>query len=358
MKDRLNWGLLSKYRTEIYGMATIMIMVFHSEHFIHIPGIIGQLTACLNYGVDIFLLISGICLYFSFSKDNNYGSFMRKRCDRTLIPYLIIGLFFWIWRYLIAEVSIPDLLYNISGMSLFILKRDGYLAIGEPVIWYVGFILVMYAVYPVIYNSFFKTTETKRKINFAVIIGGSFVITLFLKAYTPASFEEAEIFLTRVPVFITGCYLGKAVKEKKKISICDYIFFVIFIPLRVITKLIGTDAVLTHRYLGLFAAFLVCFAFVFFAEITSSIRFISVPLKKILSFFGNLSLEIYIIHVLIYDVVLYYIPDISVSDAFTSIQKVLIYAGILLISVVLAVIFNKGINAAKEIIKSKKAQKA
>lgn len=358
MKDRLNWGLISKYRVQLYGIATLMILIFHSENFILYPGIFQPLTACLNYGVDIFLLISGICLYFSFSKDGNYCSFMKKRCERTLLPYLIIGLFFWIWRYLIAETSILDFLYNVSGLSLFLLRKDGYLAVGEPVIWYVGFILVMYAVYPLIYNSFFKVSEKKKNIRFTIMIVAAVALTLFLRAYTPATFEEAEIFLTRIPVFITGCYLGKAVKEKKKFNLFDYIFFFSFIPLRIITKIIGTDAVLTHRYLGLFAAFLVCFIFVVSAEITSNIKFISKPLKKILSFFGNLSLEIYIIHVLIYDVVLYYIPDMVESDIFTVIQKVLIYTGIIAISVIFAVIFSKGINAAKESINNKKAQKS
>ncbi|MBQ8210395.1 MAG: acyltransferase [Clostridia bacterium] len=348
MKDKLNWGLLSKYRTELYGVATLMIMVFHCQHFIQFPGILNTIGKHLNYGVDIFLLLSGICLYFSFSKDSNYGTFMKKRCERTLVPYLIIGLFFWIWKYIIAEPDILDFLYNASGFSLILLKRENYLVIGEPTIWYVAFIMAMYAIYPIIYNAYFKTTEKRSKQNFAAMLLFAFAISLFIKAYTPASFDEAEISLTRIPVFLMGCYFGKAVKEKQKFRLQDYILFFMCIPLKlIISFIIKSNDIIFHRYLGLFAAFLICFAVVFVLEAVSNIKFIITPVKKVLTFFGTISLEVYIIHVMLYNALLYYIPDIRTTDAFAYWQKALIYVGILVVSTVLSVIFNKAYNAIK-----------
>ena len=102
MKEKLNWGLFSKYRMQLYGIATLMIMAFHSQSFLPVEGVINY----LNFGVDVFLVLSGMSLYYSYSKNSNYATFMKNRCERTLIPYLIIGFWFWVWRDLLTEFNI------------------------------------------------------------------------------------------------------------------------------------------------------------------------------------------------------------------------------------------------------------
>ena len=358
MKENLNWGLFSKYRTELYGAATIMIMIFHCQNIFSTPGIIyNTIIKNLNYGVDMFLFLSGICLYFSFSKDNNYRSFMKKRCERTLVPYMVIGFFYWAWKFLIAEFSILDFIYNISGLSLILRKEGSYLVFGKATMWYVAFIMLMYALYPFIYKSLFSVDSKKRTYNFSAMMIFSVAITLFIKGYAFDSYDSAEVFLTRIPVFLIGCYFGKTVKEKKKFNIRDYILFFTFIPLKLITSIfINSDDRIFHRYLGLFGSILICFLIVFVLEVVSNIKFITTPAKKVLTFFGNLSLEIYMTHVMLYTVVLFYIPDIKTSDAVAYWQKILIYTGILVLSVILSVIFSKTYNAIIKKYKSNKVR--
>lgn len=356
MKENLNWGLFSKYRPELYGIATVMIMIFHCQTVIPLSGIPNAINSQLNYGVDVFLLLSGISLYFSYSNDNNYGTFMKKRFDRTLIPYLCIGLFFWIWKYITAQFSLIDFLYNISGASLFFEKNNGYLTLGHTQIWYVTFIMIMYAVYPVIYKLLFNVSEKRKHINFALLIIFSLCITIFLRYYTPATYASNEVALTRIPVFLTGCYFGKAVKEKQKFKLTDYILFFSWLPLKLLETLIinpVSDDIVFHRYLGLFASFLVCFLMVLIFELLKNINWIIKPACKVLSFFGNLSLEIYIIHVLFYNALLYYMPDIRTSQAFSFGQKALIYMGLLVVSVILSVIFRHCLNAVRKLNKEK-----
>lgn len=362
MKEKLNWGLLSKYRTEIYGIATLMIMVFHCQNLIPVQGFLYGIFKHLNFGVDIFLIMSGMCLYFSYSKNNDYGLFMKKRCERTLIPYLAIAFFFWLWKDLIFQFELLDFLYNISGLSLFLLRIDNHLALGEPEIWYVGFIMIMYAVYPVIYKSLFSVPEKRRTVNFAVMLIIAVAGTFFIKFYAPAAYDGAEIWLTRLPAFLIGCYLGKAVKEKKPFRLFDYVLFFSFIPVKIIKSTFidpnVSDKVTFHRYLGVFGAFIILFFIVLLLEFIKKIRILDKVITGVCLFFGNLSLEIYIIHVLIYHALLYVMPDFRTSAIFAFREKVLIYAGILVISVILAVIFNKGIGAVKGIIKAKKEKKA
>lgn len=357
MKENLNWGLFSKYRPELYGVATIMIMIFHCNKVIELPGLINTINSHLNYGVDVFLFLSGISLYFSYSKDSSYKSFMKKRFTRTMLPYLIIGGIYWCWKYLFAEFSILDFLYYISGASLFLSKENGFISLTASSMKYVGFILVMYAIYPIIFNALFNVPEKKKNRNFAVMLILSVAVTLFIRFYAENTYAEQEIALTRVPIFLLGCYFGKAVKEKQKFKLSDYILFTVCIPLKIIIafiiKPIYWDYIF-HRYLGIFAAMLVCFAVVFVLEIAYKVDILKKIANKTLSFFGNLSLEIYLTHILFLRVLTYYIPDISASDAFSFRQKVLIYGLLLLISVIISFAFNKAFNYVLKKFKAKK----
>ena len=68
---------LSEYRSEIYGISIFWVMLFHMKESHYFPTIKGSslyhawmgFVGMGNMGVDIFLFLSGICLYFSFTKN-------------------------------------------------------------------------------------------------------------------------------------------------------------------------------------------------------------------------------------------------------------------------------------------------
>lgn len=338
MNEKLNYGLFSKYRAELYGIATLMIMMFHSQVALVYPGWFNEINMHLNYGVDIFLFLSGISLYYSFSKDSNYAGFMKKRAERTLLPYLIIGFFFWFWKYIIADFSITDFVYNISGMSLFLVKSGETLVIGQPEMWYVAFILGLYAVYPVFFSLFFGASEKHRKLSFSVILVLSVAFVLFEKYYAPEFYASTEVWLIRIPVFVLGCFSGKAAKEKKPFTVAEIILCFLFIPLKVLTMLLGSvlDSRMMFRYLGLFGALFIMFIAVFLFE-----KLNLKPLRKICSFFGSISLEMYMIHVMLYKVILYYIPDLRTSETYSPVRNAFVYIAILVVSLILSLLFRK-----------------
>ena len=60
---------LSLWRTQLMGVAALMILVCHAAaSHVLMPHWLGKLMDLGNYGVDIFLMLSGLGLYYSLSK--------------------------------------------------------------------------------------------------------------------------------------------------------------------------------------------------------------------------------------------------------------------------------------------------
>lgn len=71
----MNSNLLSKYRTELFGISTIGILIVHANDVIHAGGgviaeLIRKLFAFGGITVYVFVFLSGIGLYFSKSSKN------------------------------------------------------------------------------------------------------------------------------------------------------------------------------------------------------------------------------------------------------------------------------------------------
>ena len=57
---------ISQYRTELMGVATLLVMFGHSAaNGVVMPGWMESLCGLASVGVDIFLLVSGLGLYYS-----------------------------------------------------------------------------------------------------------------------------------------------------------------------------------------------------------------------------------------------------------------------------------------------------
>lgn len=99
------WGLLSKYRVELMGFSTIWIILFHGyRNNMIFPGKLNILNFIFSKGdcgVEIFLLLSGLGLYYSFSKNPDLSCFYKNRIKRVILPYLLVSGGFWVGQDLI-----------------------------------------------------------------------------------------------------------------------------------------------------------------------------------------------------------------------------------------------------------------
>ena len=62
----MNWNDLSRYRAPLMGFAMIIVMLFHVP--LSRSDLFYGLMRCGNNGVDMFLFLSGIGLWFSWTK--------------------------------------------------------------------------------------------------------------------------------------------------------------------------------------------------------------------------------------------------------------------------------------------------
>src|SRR5574344_1126242 len=113
IKD-IELGNISKYRAEQMGIAMLFIILFH----VSLPrsDMFFGLRRIGNIGVDMFLFLSGIGLWFSWMKNPSAKHFFIRRYLRIYPAWLIIACLYYIprfrggdleaWINLIGEITI------------------------------------------------------------------------------------------------------------------------------------------------------------------------------------------------------------------------------------------------------------
>ncbi len=294
MKIRqLDWGFLSKYRREIMGFACLWVIAFHFNEGKVYEGalyLISRLIAFGNMGVDIFLFVSGIGLYFAFQKKPTIGSFYKKRLVRLLVPYLILCVPYYIWFDIVSK-----------GRFLLDITQLSFVLNGMRTTWYIPAILCFYLLFPLIYYVQNKEWSRLNRNSVTVSLCTLWVIALLMiKRFLPSMYGNVEIALIRFLVFLIGCHFGKAVYEKKPMAqetvfICSS-FLVLFIG--------AFDRMVS---LPLFWGRISYIPFALVVCVLLSVLFSLFKNEKniflsILRFCGDRSLELYLSHVLIRNV--------------------------------------------------------
>lgn len=290
--DKFNYYGFSRHRGFLMGFAAVMIVIFHGRYFVELSSDIGILNAVFNLlwqfniGVEIFLLLSGIGLYFSFeSKNVNFKQYYMKRLLNVYLISLIVDL--------------PYVIYS----SVFIEKRSvltGFLEWTKllnwngkaELSWYVAFIMVMYAIYPLIYKLMKKLEKSKFELlAVAAFCSLFFVLCIALNYFFPNVYGIRTA-LTRVPVFIIGCYLGKFVYHKCQYSNGLYIACIIGVIMWMILTNI-TDSLMVRRVCHSLLSVALCVILISIADfLKSKVNFI----YKFFDFLGSMSLELYLVH--------------------------------------------------------------
>lgn len=296
-KDKLlNWQILSKNRNLLFGVAILWIMLLHMTNFPVIDKWDGfrensllmsvyRLIDLGGVGVDVFLFLSGIGLYYSFSGCSDLRRFYEKRLKRVLIPYLIVGTVYWF---------IKDVLYG-EGVVRFLkdLFWVTYYTEGASTYWYISFILLMYLLFPL----FYYLLENKyRKLNIILLLVLSLGLIYVMYTKTPEMYLNIEKSIARIPVFILGCYWGKIVKSGKTMNRWWVIYSLIIPWMGGFFQYAGRHGgipwkVTSRLWYGMLAVAVCIMVSLFFTVIDLG------RINRFLNMAGGLSLELYLFHI-------------------------------------------------------------
>ena len=286
-----NYNLVSIYRNELYGISILWIMLFHGylcevSYFQNLPIInyVGRFIQYGNMGCEVFIILSGICLYFSFHNKPDIRSFFKKRILRVFPSILLICGPYWGWMLIHQEISLSDFVTRLFTIRFW--------AVGDQQIWFISFILLCYFLYPYIYYCIFSGSG-KTKISAICLTILAIVLTFAIRQEYPAIYENIEIAITRFPAFILGCFLGKYVYEKKEFStlwwfvwIAGFIFCFSILELDILHNIY-------RRYFYLVGGISITFLF------AGLVNWLPEFLKACFPFLGNHSLELYLIHIIL-----------------------------------------------------------
>ena len=224
--NQLSLDIVSKHRAQLYGFAAIWVVLSHGVSFNWINlyqfGSFGVLLAKFfnygNIGVDMFLFLSGISLYFSWHNKQDINRYIKRRLERILIPYLVIVAPVCVLRFLILEFNPHLFIGNLSTIGFWV---EGM----RWACWYVPAILMFYVIYPYIYAYLFSKDKHICTRYFILLVVSYYVWYAFA-TYNPGYYWTIEIVLGRMPVFVTGCFFGKYVYEKRQVSGIWWVVFV------------------------------------------------------------------------------------------------------------------------------------
>ena len=134
-----------KYRNGIYGFMALWILFFHIEIRVGMATQMPFLTNFVqmgNFGVDVFMFLSGYCLALSLNRNSSTKQFYAKRFKRLVVSYLVIAVPFFLWKCY-AEFSSWHFLhfvYDVTGLSFWLE--------GCQNAWFVEAIILFYIITP------------------------------------------------------------------------------------------------------------------------------------------------------------------------------------------------------------------
>ena len=294
-KNHLDYGLISKYRSLLMGLAIILIMFCHLDiaqgHNGADHTFLAGLLQTGTVGVDIFLLLSGVGLYYSYTKNPlPYIAFIRKRVQRILPLYFLIGgSTYLIYDILICHLSVGKFLRDLFFVSWYSEKSTRY--------WYVLAIIVFYFLFPSLYVlihgkncSFFKTML------FCII----WWVGIETLCHSVDSIITFRIALERLPIFILGIYIGKMSYQKQPVKDIHLVLYVLGgLLLLFLLKRVFHDPLKRYLYYPIRGALSVSIISIVIIIMEMLMKIVSQAydvILHVLVWFGALTYELYLLH--------------------------------------------------------------
>ena len=278
---------ISRFRAEQMGAAMLFVILFHVALDRGDP--FYGLRRCGNVGVDIFLFLSGVGLWFSWVKTPDVLRFYRRRLLRIVPTWIVVATAFYLPDYLGARRfshSIVDLIGDIT------VNWDFWLH-DELTFWYVPAIMALYLVAPW-YMRLVQSRPVYRWLPLLMVIW-CVMVQWVLPIHHAVG--HIEIFWSRVPIFFIGINFGEMVRTHRQLpSEAVWLLLVTFL------MTFGTCLYLEQVRHGQFPLFVERMLYIPFTVCTVLVmnrifRRTTQWVNRLFRFVGALSLEAYLIHI-------------------------------------------------------------
>ena len=267
------------------GIAIVLIILFHSSSYIGPYPILNSLFGFGWLGVDFFLLVSGMGL--CFSQWTTIKEYLCKRLLRILPTFwLVLAIFLLLDIISGTNISLLDYCIKVTTLGFWVGNHYEY--------WYISAIIALYVLF-----LWFRRFEGKKV--FFLIVLLSFVMCLFL-FYLEKGLDTSTnrfLFFSRIPIFLVGIYIGKALKKNAQTEVSCYFLVgggILFLCLFLFLCKADWDFCLRSGILMIIACFFIP-SIAYIMCILMEKKYLSI--YRVLKFFGGITLELYLIHGLV-----------------------------------------------------------
>ena len=313
-------SLISKYKKQLMAIAMLWIAIYHSNFPIHSRLITFVLVVCGYGGIYLFSFISGMGIFFSCSKEESYGKYIRRRLLRIL-PY---GLPIIIAFALRHRTPLRSILVDCLGLSIFVSPN--------LINWFTSFIITAYVLSPFYYRLF-----TKKPL-LVTALTSSLITTLCMLINN----ETISYIYICFTVYCIGFYFGYLIYNKHEPKFLNIVMIFMMVMGWVLMYYcyhhFGNDVTHVYPMIMIAPGMLLIIAFIL-DKIT--------VFNKLLDFIGSYTYVFYLIHmevigILYFNYELLYRPGIYFD--------VLINAAGIIIAFILSVIYQNMIDLIKKLI--------
>ena len=278
---------ISRFRAEQMGAAMLFVILFHVALDRGDP--FYGLRRCGNVGVDIFLFLSGVGLWFSWMKTPDVLRFYRRRLLRIVPTWIVVATAFYLPDYLGARRfsrSLVDLIGDIT------INWDFWLH-DELTFWYVPAIMALYLVAPW-YMRLIQSRPVYRWLPLLMVIW-CVMVQWVLPIHHAVG--HIEIFWSRVPIFFIGINFGEMVRTRRQLS-SDAVWLLLVTFLMTFGTCLYLEQV-RHGQFPLFVERMLYIPFTVCTVLVMNRIFRRTPqwVNRLFRFVGALSLEAYLIHI-------------------------------------------------------------
>lgn len=269
------------------GAAMLFIILFHVGLDRGDPFF--GLRRCGNVGVDMFLFLSGVGLWFSWTKSPSLKRFFSRRYARIYPAWLIMASLYYIPDYIYGRGHSKNLIDLLGDI---LVNWDFWLH-DELTFWYIPAIMMLYTFAP-FYMMLIRKYPEYRWLPLVMVI---WCVMVQWVLPINRAVGHIEIFWSRVPVFFIGINMGKYVMEKRIIS-----GSAIWLLMAIFLMTFGTSLYLEqvrHGRFPLFVERMLYIPFTLTAILLLNRIFRRTPhvFNRFCALVGAVSLEAYLIHI-------------------------------------------------------------